>query len=215
MQALERVVESDNWLAILLLTSFVLMFFLSLYSREKLKGYVGAVFNKGFIEVEATESKSLINLFHFIFTVFSFIAISLLSFFLMSHFIPSFEFSLKNYAYLAGILGLYVGGRFFLEHLLVLLFNLRVGMSFFLYSKRSYMYFVSIGLTFLLVIYYYGFFNIKFLIIASSLLFLFRLILLLVNNKNLIIKRLFYFILYLCAFEIAPLLVIIKLVILE
>lgn len=215
MEALERVISSDNWITILLLTSFVFMFFLSLYSREKLKGYAGSIFNKGFIEIEAAENNSFLNLFHVVFTFFTFISISLLSFFLLTHFVDGFEFSLNNYAFLASLIGVYVGLRFVLEHFLVKLLDLKAGLAFFLHSKRSYMYAISIGMTFLLVIYYYGFTNIQFLLSITALLFFIRLALLLLNNKNLIIKRLFYFILYLCAFEIAPLMIIIKLVILE
>jgi hypothetical protein len=72
------------------------------------------------------------------------------------------------------------------------------------------LYSISIGLLFLNIIYFYSFQNKYLLITSVGLLFLVRFLMILMINKNLIIKELFYFILYLCAFELAPLFVLFR-----
>jgi len=89
--------------------------------------------------------------------------------------------------------------------LFILLFELKQSISLFLISKRGFLYSISLGLLFLNIIYFYSFQNKYLLITGVGLLFLVRFLMILMINKNLIIKELFYFILYLCAFELAPL----------
>ncbi|MEN8766771.1 MAG: DUF4271 domain-containing protein [Polaribacter sp.] len=52
----------------------------------------------------------------------------------------------------------------------------------------------------------------KMFLVFFMLLFILKVVLLFVNNKNLILSKLFYIILYICAFEIAPLFLLFKLI---
>ena len=103
--------------------------------------------------------------------------------------------------------------RYVVDFLLIILFEIRDSLvTYFFFSRRSYSYSISLGLLILNILYFYTFNSYYFLIFGIIALFSIRYLLILYYNKNLIIKELFYFILYLCAFELAPLFVLFKLI---
>ena len=212
MQATERLFETNNWIAILFVFCLFVLFLLKLFSAEKMRGYSLSVFNKGFIEIMSQEKKSVLTLFDVGLTGFSFLSISLTLFFLFVYYRNEAIFSLIDYTKISSFVLLYMVGRNIVEALVMRLLAMKEVLTYFFLSKRSYLYSISIGLFFLNLCYFYGFQNISFLLSGIILLFLVRFALILINNKNLIIKEFFYFILYLCAFEIAPLLILFKLI---
>lgn len=212
MEAAERVLISNNWVALLFLFCLLILFFLKMFSAEKMKGYSLSIFNKGFVDIASQEKQPILSLFDIVFTGFSFLSISLAIYFSMRYFQNDSNFSLISYTKVATYVLIYMLLRNVIEFLLMRLLGIQQALGYFFLSKRSYLYSISIGLFFLNVVYFYGFQDFELLFTGILLLFTLRFALIVVNNKNLIIKELFYFILYLCAFEIAPLLMLFKLI---
>ena len=212
MEALQRVILSNNWITIIFLVSLAVLFFLKLFEAEKLKGYAASIFNKGFIEIEAEDNSSFFSFFHIGFSFFFFLMITITGYFCANIYSHRTIFLLQDYIHVFNYVLLYMIVRFVSMSLFILLFELKQSISLFLISKRGFLYSISIGLLFLNIIYFYSFQNKYLLITGVGLLFLVRFLMILMINKNLIIKELFYFILYLCAFEIAPLFVLFKLI---
>jgi hypothetical protein len=212
MEATERLLVSDNWIAIFFVFSLLILFLLKLFNAEKMKGHSLSVFNKGFIEIAAQEKSKVVSVFDIGFIAFSFLSISLTVYFGVVWSQESRIFSLIDYSKIASYILIYILGRNILEVLIMRLLEMKELLGYFFFSKRSYLYSISIGLLFLNVVYFYGFQNIRLFLSGIILLFTIRFVLILITNKNLIIKELFYFILYLCAFEIAPLLILFKLI---
>jgi len=211
MEALQRGVLSNNWIVLIFVSSLVLLFLLKLFSADKLKGYATSFFNKGFIEIESEEKQPMISFFHSVFTFFSFLMLSMSIYFIINNLQNNNTFLFSEYLRLSLIVFIYMILRFIIESLLMTLFEVKELLLHFFLSKRSYLYTVSIGLLILNLLYFYSFQEKSFLMSGFIILFSMRFLLILVNNKNLIIKELFYFILYICAFEIAPLFVLFKL----
>jgi len=212
MEAAERVLISNNWVTLLFVSSLLILFFLKMFSSEKMRGYSLSVFNKGFIDINSQEKQPFLSLFDIVFTAFSFLSISLTIYLSIQYFQEELVFSLLEYFKVAIYVLIYMLLRNTIEVIAMRLLGIQQALSYFFLSKRSYLYSISIGLFFLNLIYFYGFQNFNFLCLGVLLLFSTRFILILINNKNLIIKELFYFILYLCTFEIAPLLILFKLI---
>ena len=210
MEALQRVILSNNWITIIFLVSLAVLFFLKLFEAEKLKGYAASIFNKGFIEIEAEDNSSFFSFFHIGFSFFFFLMITITGYFCANIFSHRTIFLLQDYIHVFNYVLLYMIVRFVSMSLFILLFELKQSISLFLISKRSFLYSISLGLLFLNIIYFYSFQNKYLLITGVGLLFLVRFLMILMINKNLIIKELFYFILYLCAFELAPLFVLFR-----
>lgn len=212
MEALERGFNSNNWVTGLFVFGLLLIFFLKLFRAAKLSGYTASIFNKGFIEIESQEKTAPITFFHSVFTLFSFLSISMTVYFLLKEYKEDLESNFIEYIQWSSYILIYILGRFLLEFLLMGLLEVKGILKYFILSKRSYLYSISIGLFLLNLIYFYGVQKQNFLLIGAIVLFGIRLLLIISNNKNLIIKELFYFILYLCAFEIAPLFILFKLI---
>ncbi|MFY0628777.1 MAG: DUF4271 domain-containing protein [Flavobacteriaceae bacterium] len=212
MEALERGFISNNWVTGLFVFGLLLIFFLKLFRAVKLSGYAASIFNKGFIEIESQEKTTPITFFHSVFTLFSFLSISMTVYFLLKEYKEDLESNFIEYLQWSSYILIYILGRFFLEFLLMGLLEVKGILKYFILSKRSYLYSISIGLFLLNLVYFYAVQKQKFLLIGAIILFGIRLLLIISNNKKLIIKELFYFILYLCAFEIAPLFILFKLI---
>ncbi|MGK0447800.1 MAG: hypothetical protein ACJA2M_001579, partial [Polaribacter sp.] len=97
------------------------------------------------------------------------------------------------------------------EYLFSQVFLIKTKVRFFLVSKSNYLNAISFLLYIAIVLSEYA--NLKqiYLYYFAAFLFFLRFVFHLVSNKNLVFKKLFYFILYICAFEIAPLFTLFKL----
>ncbi len=210
MEAIQRELSHNNWVTLVLLFAFGLLFILEILSKKKLKGYFSALFNKGFLELELEETNTTFPLFQGVLFLFSTVVFALIAYFINIEYIsnPSTGFLtfIKIYIFLFSFFTL----KRFLEVLLVKLFSLQIYLQFFIFSKNSYFYTISILSFILLIIYTFGFKNPLLLVSFLVLIFLVKTTILIVNNKNLILNQLFYFILYLCTLEIAPLILLIK-----
>ena len=207
MEALHRSVLSNNWITLIFVFSILLLFLLKLFTTTKLKGYTAALFNKGFVEIEAEESYFSFSFFHLGFSLFTFLMLSITIFLTVKQ---DSVFLFEDYLLYTFYLFSYVILRFLAVFALFSVFQFTSKLSFFMTSKRAYLYSISIALLFLNVFYFYAFQNQYLLFTGLTVLFSLRFSLIVINNKNLIIRELFYFILYLCAFELAPLFVLFR-----
>ncbi len=110
-----------------------------------------------------------------------------------------------------GVVFSYFSTKRLVEFLLSHLFKINEQLKFFLGSKSNYLNCVSFYVFIALVIVEYSPLNTLFLDYISVLFFSIRFVLHLISNKKLISSKLFYFILYLCSFEIAPPFILFKL----
>lgn len=210
MQAIERPVMMPDWIAILIFSSLFFLVALKILDTKRFYGSITSLINLGGVmEAEIQEKKSFFSLYDFCFTVFSVINITLVLYLINQKYQVSTEIFYIDLSYM--VLG-YLFGRFLLEYSLVQVFKLTTELKPFLIAKKNYLYAISVAFWALSVIYLYGNQSVLSLLILTFLLFITRWVLLLNTNKKLIVSKLFYFILYLCAFEIAPLLIIYKLI---
>jgi len=211
MQALERVILSENFITIIFVFALALLAMLKSLNSKRLKGVVFAVFNTNFVEKEAEDNDSFFSAFNLILFVFSTITLPLvlykLLFLFEFHSNSGFLFFLKIFVFVIGYFSL----KWFFEFLIKALFFVKSETSFFSIAKSRYLYSISFGFLCLLLLTIYANLSPIFLLYGSILLLIIRFVAIVLNNKNLIISKLFYFILYLCALEIAPLFILFKL----
>jgi len=210
MQALERELILENWITIILVVSFLLIAVLKSLHSSKLKGYFFAFFNKGFIETEAEENDSFFTVFHSTLLLFSTSIISLFLYFLLKNSTVNFTANTTSFFIIFLLVFSFLVLKWSLEFLISKLFEVNNQVRYFLFLKYSYLHTISFCLFVLLIIYVYGYKNYSVVLLPLLFLIFIRVLLLLINNKKLITSKLFYFILYICAFEIAPLFILIK-----
>ena len=212
MQALEKIVINTNWISIILVFLFAIIAVLKIIDGDKLKGYVFALFNKGFIEDEVEENTSFFSSFYSLLFIFSSVVLALVTSLLVAETNKNTSFSLSSFFLILGIIWSYFTIKSLLEIGVISLFFIKKEVRFYVVSKFGYLYSISFFLIILFVLFRFGPLNFSFFIAATLGLFFLKFVFQVVNNKNLVFGKLFYFILYLCAFEIVPLIIMFKLV---
>ena len=181
-------------------------------SITRLKGVIFSFVNTSFIETEIEEKTSFFSLFKGIIFLFSMLVFSLAAFKIIVFYdVVSFS-GFYLFLNVLGVVSAFFIVKWLLEIVFSSVFLLNKELKFFLFSKVSYLYSLSFYLLIAIVLVEYSQLNTIFLIYFASFLFVIRFLLHVVNNKKLIFSELFYFILYLCAFEIAPLFILFKLI---
>jgi len=176
------------------------------FKKKKLISY----FNK--------EKNIFLNLFQALFFIVQVLTISLLFYYLIQFLGLEIAFTgLKLYTIIAIGISLYFAFRLIIGLFLAYIFNIKAIHKKISFEKINYLNNLILWLLPMLVLTTYTkqFNNLIFKITFIYFIFLLmiRYALLLKNNKKLIFNNLFYFILYLCALEIVPLVIILKLTI--
>ena len=126
-------------------------------------------------------------------------------------------FGLNNYVLIVAGVCIYLGLRFLAGLLLAYILDFKNGHKKLVFEKMNYLNSLILWvIPFLILCVYATKFKFFFFVITFSLfvlLIVIRYVLFISNNKKLVFNDLFYFILYLCTLEIAPLIIFFKLTI--
>lgn len=218
-EAKEIVHQNHHWISLVFLAILIFLTLAKVLYKDRLlhtatlfvsNKYLFIYFNK--------EKNDILNIFQFLMFMVQLFSLSLLFYYVNNLWQFSSKFNeLNGYLLLVAGVGLYFCLRYLIGLFLAEIFNIKNKYHRIVYDKVSYFNNLILWiLPFLLLSSYANihkefFFKITFL--ALVLLLILRYSLILANNKKLIINNLFYFILYLCALEIAPLAIILKLTI--
>jgi len=211
LQALEKIVINTNWVSFILVFLFAIIAILKIIDAAKLKGYVFALFHKNFLEDEVEEDTSFFSSFYSLLFLFSCTVLALVISLLISERNEDFSFGFSFFLFLLGIIASYFTLKSILEFLIVRLFLINKQVRFYRVSKFGSLYSISFFLLVLFVLFQFGPLNFSFFITIVLGLFFLNFVFHVFHNKNLVFSKLFYYILYLCAFEIAPLIIMFKL----
>lgn len=211
MQAIEKIAINTNWIPIVWVALIAFVAVLKVIDSERLKGYAFALFNKNFIEDEVEENTTFLNLFQIIIFIFSVTVLALSLSFILNEISVDFSLEFSNFLHLFSFVILYFLIKSIIESAFISLFFIKKELRFYIVSKYSYFYSVSFLLFILFLLFKYCSLKPALFAYLGVSLFLMKFVFQIVNNKKLIFNKLFYFILYICALEIAPLLILFKL----
>jgi hypothetical protein len=211
LQAVEKITLANNWITGIFLFLFVSIVVLKLLDSKRLKESFFAFFNLSFLEDDATEPTSFFDPFQIVIFFFSVVVLSLITHKLILFKIVNFQNTFATFLQVFIALLTYFLAKRILEYFLSLLFLIKKGIHFFLISKYNYLYSLSFLTYIALILNQYALINELYIFYFTGFLFITRFIFFSIRNKKLIFSKLFYFILYICAFEIAPLFVLSKL----
>ena len=211
LQALEKIAYSNNWITILTMIMFVGVVLLKAIDSKRLKRIFFSLFNVNLIESDSDEKTGFLDVFQIVLFLFTLLILSLIVF---KFNIYKLSLSVERFSLFFSIF--LVLSTFFLikrtlEHLFSILFLIKKEIDFFIKSKYNYLYAISFLLYIAMILCEYANFKQTLLLSFSAFLLVLRFVLVVVINKKLIFSKLFYFILYFCAFEIAPLFILFKL----
>jgi hypothetical protein len=210
LQALEKIITTKSWVTALIMLLFIGVVLLKALDTNRLKGSVFSLFNINFIESESEENTSFFNVFKIVIFLFTVIVLSLLAYRFKTYRLSINVTSFSSYLPVFLSLLSYFLIKRTLEYLLFYLFLIKRDVRFFIVSKVNYLHTITFLLYAAIVLSEYISFKQVYLFYFAALLFIVRFVIHIVSNKNLIFNKLFYFILYICAFEIAPLFILFK-----
>lgn len=218
-EASEIIYQNKDWMTLVFLIIFFVLTTLKILFNERLFNAGTLFFSKKYLSIYFNKEKSnVLNLFQALFFLIQVLILSLLFYFIEAHYELFREYSnFEAYVFIFIIIADYFCFRFLIGLFLSYILDLKPIYNKILYQKISYFNNVVLWiLPFLIATAYTPilrdfFYNIT--IILFIFLLIFRYSLMIYNNKNLIFNNLFYFILYLCALEITPLVIILKLTI--
>ena len=211
LQALEKIATSNHWITLVLLFLLFGIVLLKAINSKRLKGSLYSLINKNFINSESKESTGFFDVFQIVFFLFSVIVISLLVFNFKRYTFEADDLRFSSFLSVLLSLSSYFLLLKILENLFLYVFLIKKEVRFFVISKSNYFNAISFLLYIALVLNEYAHLKQTYLYYFACFLFLIRFVFHVVSNKNLIFRKLFYFILYICAFEIAPLFILFKL----
>jgi hypothetical protein len=210
LQAIERMSLSNDWFTLILLFLFMSLFFLRIIDVVRFQEVVSKLFKGSFLEIRIDESYNVFSAFHILFTLFSVLVISLLLFDIKVFYYNIDAFSFQQYSSVFSMVFIYLLLKNSIENVVIYLFMLRKSLVYFVISKANYFFAISCYLFILILLKQYANLHSTFIYYIAAFLYFISFIFHFLNNKNLIINHLFYFILYICMFEIAPLLILFK-----
>lgn len=207
MNAIERTFFSSDWLTFIFIISLGLIFVMKLYKPKLLTGYSIAFFSQGFIEKRVEENPNFFSAFHAVLFLFCSLMFSVL---ITVSYFQKDSLTITNFGWVfLGFIS-YLFVRFFIDILIEKLFIIEQQTRYFRFSKVGYLYTAALWLFPILIVNNYTTQNKYLLLFLVGSLLLTRFVLIIKNNKNLIFSHFFYFILYFCTLEIAPLLIFYK-----
>ncbi len=206
MEAIARISTNQDWITLLLLGVLFFIVLASLIDRERLKQLFVLPFTNYYLLNYDTR---IWNIFNTSLFIASNLILALFIYLVQNHFGTSISF----YNILSTIL-LYWFLKYTSGKLIATLFNLKKLQSLWVFIKASYFFSSTLYLLiFLFFAVYFFKMNRNFLIVMGvvyGILLIIRYYHFIDQYKRDIIPHFFYFILYLCALEIAPLLIVLK-----
>ena len=205
-----------DWITIVFLLIFFLLSVVKFVYKERLFKLVSLFFSKEYFLNYGKDNRLIINNFNTILFIIQSLVLALLVFALISFYKP--EIVENNTLVVFLKIGLFIVSFFALRYaislLLGILFEVNKQQEYLTFAKLSYLFSSTLLiLPLLFFVYYVKSYNLlafQLTITVFTILLIIRYVVIFQNNKNNIYNKLFYFILYLCALEIAPFLLIYK-----
>jgi len=211
MNAILRTTETSDWITLVLFGSLLFVLIAKSLYYARFLNFVLLPFNNKYIFMY-NKKERLLNRFHVLFTVFQVINTSLFLFLVYRYFIFS-ESNYSPYTYPTLLIALFIFTLFkiILQLTNGFIFGSKAIFTELIFKKMSYLNYGGIVLFLANVVLTYVNTEPKVVIFTAIILFVcvnvIGWVLVLKNYQNLIANYFFYFILYLCTLEIAPLVI--------
>jgi len=213
-EATERILISNDWITIILLIIIGLLIYNKTKHPVRFKSLQTLLYNNSYINNYSKSTPLILNAFNITF-YFIFILIASLLLFVIINLNSLTPNNNESFIIILLYVFSFVIIRSIIGVLLAFLFEKENEQQYFTFTKLSYLGNFCLLILPLLIINFYinSVYFSQFLIIIAVLLLLFYYFLQIKNNQKIVFGKMFYFILYLCALEISPFIIIYKLII--
>lgn len=210
---IERVIVNSDWIIYIILTCIVLLAILRARFPYRFQSFLQLTYQSNFIK-QYNRSVDQRHLFTFLSTFFNLISTSLFLFICAQQFLPTYEIEgIGWYIRIATLYSIFVLGKLWIEQIVGVITKRQNEISNYAYEKLIYRNLLSVFILIcnILLLYTIPKTQMSLTIVGVTILFLNLIGLLSIHKRNSsqLFGRYFYFILYLCALEIGPYILII------
>lgn len=210
MQYIDRTIESLDWITFILIGCMVLITILKVVYPKRFDDFIKLPISNNYF---LTKGK-FEELKHPFSMLFFLIQVLTLSLFIYLFFLEKGIFGAMIFIKIVLASFSFILIKTGIEKLIGSIFDIETIINKYIFTKLSYRNFISLSLIALNFIFYFSIEpNIELLFIFSGFIILLNLFILFINYKNyrsLIFSNFFYFLLYICALEISPYLILYK-----
>ncbi len=211
------VMIKNDWILLFFIIIFSLLAIVKWLYKERLFNLVTIYFSKGYFLKYGKENQPIFNWFNAVLFFIQSVIIGFLFFAYCIFYKP--EIIQQNSLQLLLKTSIFVSSFFLVRYIvgkaLAIIFEINKEHESLTFAKISYLYSSILLITpFTFFIFYIKTYNLlafHFTIALFSILLIIRYVVIFNNNNKIIFSRLFYFMLYFCALEIAPILLVLKL----
>mgnify|MGYP001215503490 CR=1 FL=1 len=210
MQYIDRTIESLDWITLILIGCLVLVTILKVVYPKRFDDFIKLPISNNYF---LTKGK-FEELKHPFSVLFFLIQVLTLSLFIYLFFLENGKFGAMVFIKIVLASFNFILIKTGIEKLIGSIFDIETIINKYIFTKLSYRNFISLFLIGINFIFYFSIEpNIELLFIFSGFIILLNLFILFINYKNyrsLIFSNFFYFLLYICALEISPYLILYK-----
>jgi hypothetical protein len=207
IEFIPRIVESKDWITILFIVTIGLVVITKAAFENRFSDFIGLLINNKYMKVYK-DTSNLMSWFTILLFVVQLVSFSFFILLVLSYFRYTTKTNWVSFIQIFTFLSFFVLSKFLIEKIIAASFNIESFIEQFNLFKVSYRTYVGLLLLPVnIVLFYTNLMNsyvilgvLVILLIVNAVTYLVSLR----NYQNLFLSKLFYFILYICALEIAP-----------
>lgn len=207
IEFIPRIVESKDWITILFIVTIGLVVITKAAFENRFSDFIGLLINNKYMKVYK-DTSNLMSWFTILLFVVQLVSFSFFILLVLSYFGYTTKTNWVSFIQIFTFLSFFVLSKFLIEKIIAASFNIESFIEQFNLFKVSYRTYVGLLLLPVnIVLFYTNLMNsyvilgvLVILLIVNAVTYLVSLR----NYQNLFLSKLFYFILYICALEIAP-----------
>lgn len=207
IELIPRVVENKDWITILFLFSVTIVVITKTAFENRFNDFVKLLFSNKYLKVYK-DSSNLMSWFTILLFVVQLLSLSFFVQLILAYFGYTTKTNWITYIQIFTFLSFFVLSKFLIEKIIATSFNIESFIEQFNLFKVSYRTYIGLMLLPVnMVLYYTDFMNKQLIIVVFGILLIINTMTYLAslrNYQNLLFSKMFYFILYICALEIAP-----------
>lgn len=216
MQTSLRYIESHFWITAILVFVALLLVIAKWNKSALFHAFAGLIFNLDFISKKFSELRR-IEIFEVLLFVAGLFGLSTFVYVVLPEVNLNDDFDIFKYFQILFLASIFIISKYLFEKIVGDLFEIEKQTSKYLFIKQSILTWLSLFLLFPLglIFYFQNYIQpqaVIIIIVSAALIYVFRVIFYLINYQSNILAYSFYFILYLCAFEIAPYIILFKVI---
>ena len=202
-----RSIESNDWATLIFIVALLLLVVARTAFETRFNDFIRLLVSDKYTKIYR-DSSHLWSGFNILLFVVNLIALSFFIQMILVHFDYGTKKDWMLFARIFTGLGVFILSKFLIEKIIAVIFDIEELIDAFNLQKVNFRTYIGILLLPVAALLYYGNYTTNSLIIVLlSILLIINLLTYLIslrNHQNIIISKLFYFILYLCALEITP-----------